>query len=99
MSAQVRAFFPVQNGTDTYTGMETILYYRKTSDTTSDSDLIDIIDNTLMENWNFNIDQGLGNGDLSSLEITNIGNVHSVIEQFTVNCTLSNQVNFKPHHP
>ena len=76
MSAQVRGIFPVQNGTRTYTGMETILYYRKISDTTSDSHLIDIIDNTLMENWNFNDYQGLGDGDPSSLEITNIGNVH-----------------------
>ena len=72
--AQVRGIFPVQNGTETYTGMETVLYYRKRSDVMSDSDLIDIIDKMLLENWNFTSYQGLGNGDPLSLEITNIGN-------------------------
>ena len=84
MSAQVRGIFPVQNGTETYTGMETILYYRKISDTTSDSDLIDIIVNTLMENWNFHIYGGLGNADPSSLVITNIGMFIVKYRQFTV---------------
>ena len=75
MSAQVRGIFPVQNETETFTGMETILYYRKRRDTMSDLDLIDIIDKTLMENWDFDFYRGLGDGDPLSLEITNIGNV------------------------
>ena len=75
MSAQVRGIFPVQNETETFTGMETILYYRKRRETISDLDLIDIIDKALMENWDFDFYQGLGDGDPLSLEITNIGNV------------------------